>query len=753
MPTPLHVVHLSTGVDSKEREPRQLLEDWFTLCDVAEAVAGQGVEVTVVQAAVRDAALERGGVSYRFLRTPTPGRLRRRAGLWATPIPSGMSAVLQSLRPAVVHFHGFAFPRHVREVSRAVPGVPILVQDHADSPAPWWLRWLARRGFESVSGIAFTAPEQGHRFIRSGVLQRDVPLFLIPETSSHFTPGSQREAQEGTGLFGDPCLLWIGHLNCNKDPLTVLEAAARAFPNLPDPHLWFAFRRSALLPEVEARMREDPSLAGRIHLLGPQRHEKVEDLLRASDFFVLGSHEEGSGVALIEALACGTIPIVTDIPSFRELTGRGAVGALSPPGDADSMSRNLLEWYRKDRGSLGASARSHFEEHLSFSVVGRKLAEAYRCLSREGGSSETSVVARGRRSEARAAPSDVAFRSHRPGDEESLTDLFRTCFDRPANPGWWRWKLLGRRSEADPVIVGEDGEGRPVFQMGGIPRAGNVAGRTVRVMVAVDAMTRPDRREEGILTAGCTHLFDRWRNQGVDLVLGLPNEAWGSRLSALGWRPLFPLRWRVRVLRPERILGRRSRLSWLGGIRGPGRLWNRWWDRPRGQETCVDLEDGVPDDGDLDAADARFRYGTPYTLHRDSAWLRWRYLDAPDGSYRILSARREGRLVGWAAYRLREKEGRTTGFLAEICAAQHDVAAEAALLHGAVRRLRSAGAELVAALETPGTGRDRRLGKVGFFPAWGAFEVHCVPLDSGLPVEAMTAPRSWCLEGGDFDVL
>jgi glycosyltransferase involved in cell wall biosynthesis len=100
-------------------------------------------------------------------------------------------------------------------------------------------------------------------------------------------------------------------------------------------------------------------------------------MLRAADFLVLGSHSEGSGYAVIEALACGTTPLVTDIPSLRRITGDGAVGALSPPGDADAMARALVEWSRKPRAELRHAAREHFERALSVSAIGQQLRAAY----------------------------------------------------------------------------------------------------------------------------------------------------------------------------------------------------------------------------------------------------------------------------------------------------------------------------------------------------------------------------------------
>src|SRR5690606_31821944 len=96
------------------------------------------------------------------------------------------------------------------------------------------------------------------------------------------------------------------------------------------------------LDTVRARIRSDPALASRVQLLGAVPHARIQDLCRAADILVSGSHEESTGFAVIEALACGTTPVVTDIPAFRALTHAGAVGRLFPPGDAAALARALI---------------------------------------------------------------------------------------------------------------------------------------------------------------------------------------------------------------------------------------------------------------------------------------------------------------------------------------------------------------------------------------------------------------------------
>ena len=109
--------------------------------------------------------------------------------------------------------------------------------------------------------------------------------------------------------------------------------------------------------------------------------------MRAADLFVLGSHREGSGYSLIEALACGLPPVVTDIPSFRALTGGGAVGMLWPCDDPQSLCDRIAVGQRGVVNSeMRAAVRAHFERELSFDSLGRKLAAMYRdVLERNSG--------------------------------------------------------------------------------------------------------------------------------------------------------------------------------------------------------------------------------------------------------------------------------------------------------------------------------------------------------------------------------
>ena len=131
---------------------------------------------------------------------------------------------------------------------------------------------------------------------------------------------------------------------------------------------------------VVERIASSPILSERVVLLGNRPHAELELRYRAADFFVQTSHREGSGYSLIEALACGTTPLVTDIPATRAIVGM--VGSLTPVGDAAALRDAIIAWSAQDRAALRASARARFNAALTFDVIGQQLRVAYAALDR-----------------------------------------------------------------------------------------------------------------------------------------------------------------------------------------------------------------------------------------------------------------------------------------------------------------------------------------------------------------------------------
>ena len=364
-----HVVQISFFSDPQGRSAAQLLNEWPTLVDVAESASKSGSDVSVVQASAQSEHLERNGVRYHFL--PFDDASSRNT------YSAAYRGLLRSLAPDVYHVHGLDFPQQVLSLAELSSGVPIILQDHASRPPRIWRRPSARRGMSVAAGVAFCSLDQARPFATAGLIGASTKVYEIPESTSRFGPGDRDEARRVTGIEGDPAVLWVGHLDANKDPLTVLEGISAAIRELPQLRFYCCFGNAPLLRAVQSRIASDTRLRDRVQLLGRLPHERIELLMRAADVFVLGSHREGSGYSLIEALACGLPPVVTDIPSFHSLTGAGSVGALWPCDDSRALCQALLSIAHRSGSEQRAAVRTHFERELSSNALGVKLAAMY----------------------------------------------------------------------------------------------------------------------------------------------------------------------------------------------------------------------------------------------------------------------------------------------------------------------------------------------------------------------------------------
>lgn len=104
-------------------------------------------------------------------------------------------------------------------------------------------------------------------------------------------------------------------------------------------------------------------ISDRVHFLGFVDEARKLELFRTSWLHALTSPNEGWGISIMEASACGTPSIASDAPGLRESVVDGETGLLVPHGDvralADSIASLLKDERRRE--SMGRQARSFAE--------------------------------------------------------------------------------------------------------------------------------------------------------------------------------------------------------------------------------------------------------------------------------------------------------------------------------------------------------------------------------------------------------
>jgi glycosyltransferase involved in cell wall biosynthesis len=136
---------------------------------------------------------------------------------------------------------------------------------------------------------------------------------------------------------GELELLTVGRLESEKNPLLMVEALARLARERPARFRLTWVGRGPLEEAVLLRARE-LGVERLLTLIGyvPFGDELLA-LYRRAHVFVHVSLSEGMPKVVIEALACGTPLVATDVGGVRDALAGGSVAVLVPPADLDAL--------------------------------------------------------------------------------------------------------------------------------------------------------------------------------------------------------------------------------------------------------------------------------------------------------------------------------------------------------------------------------------------------------------------------------
>jgi glycosyltransferase involved in cell wall biosynthesis len=130
---------------------------------------------------------------------------------------------------------------------------------------------------------------------------------------------------------------------------------------------------------------QQSGVSNQVHFPGQVNQAELPNYYRSADLYVSASHSDGTSISLLEAMACGTPALVSDIPGNREWVQPGVQGWWFPDGDAQELAQGILQaiQQRTRLAEMGCAARRLAEEKADWKKNFPQLLKAYEIAIRQ----------------------------------------------------------------------------------------------------------------------------------------------------------------------------------------------------------------------------------------------------------------------------------------------------------------------------------------------------------------------------------
>lgn len=177
--------------------------------------------------------------------------------------------------------------------------------------------------------------------------------------------------------------VWVGRWSRNKELPALFRAVAVARRTLPDAQLDIVGAPDDLTRGDIDQLARETGLAGGVTIHEAVSRPALADVLARAGITVSAARHEGFGLAVIEAMSAGCVPVVNDIPVFRRFIAEGGTGRTCDYADAENAGAELSRAAITLRESDGAAYRraAAFAQRYAWAAVESRWVDLYHRLA------------------------------------------------------------------------------------------------------------------------------------------------------------------------------------------------------------------------------------------------------------------------------------------------------------------------------------------------------------------------------------
>jgi glycosyltransferase involved in cell wall biosynthesis len=294
--------------------------------------------------------------------------------------------VLGRIRPDVLHGH---FVRRYGWQAASAGFHPYVISpwgsDLLRVPRhAWRTRWWNRRALRGADLVTVTSEHMRAAALDAGARRPRIEIVQHGVDTRRFSSGPPpAELAERLGVANRAVIFSPRTVR----PLYRHETIVDAFASLPDEPILVMTRGGAdpaYLANLLERMR-GRGVADRVRIVDAIAHEQMPAYLRLARVVVSVPESDSFPVTVLEAMACATPVVVSDLPPARAALGLIAPELIVPLGDPPALAtalRRALALSEAERRSLGEALRGYVVQAADYATNMARMEVLYRRLAR-----------------------------------------------------------------------------------------------------------------------------------------------------------------------------------------------------------------------------------------------------------------------------------------------------------------------------------------------------------------------------------
>jgi glycosyltransferase involved in cell wall biosynthesis len=172
----------------------------------------------------------------------------------------------------------------------------------------------------------------------------------------------------------------------NLAPIYDLETLIRAVPLVLEqiPEVKFIIAGDGVQKTYLEDLAKSLNVLNSIRFVGRVSHQELPHYLRAADVYVSTSLSDTVSISLLEAMACGLAPVVTDIGDVRKWIEDGESGFIIPTKRPDLLAEKIIFLLKNSRlrDKMRKASRQLIEERANYEKEMGRMEKLYKELAR-----------------------------------------------------------------------------------------------------------------------------------------------------------------------------------------------------------------------------------------------------------------------------------------------------------------------------------------------------------------------------------